>query len=240
MSVMKIKKTVLRLLPYDSDIRWIISCVYHNPCKFLFILIKSMITTKTLTGNFFPIVVRLSNKQTLIVKKSKSSVIEIKGRLHVESWGGLNTPSTISISPGATFQILGDYIIGPGVHLSVAKNGTLKLGGKVNSTGSGITCNTRIVAEKYIEIGVDTIIAWDVFITDSDWHDIKGSQKIMPVFIGEHVWISHGVSILKGSRIPSGCIVAAKSLVGKGLFEEGSLIAGVPARVCKRNIQWSR
>jgi acetyltransferase-like isoleucine patch superfamily enzyme len=96
------------------------------------------------------------------------------------------------------------------------------------------------MVEGSVEIGKDCIVAWDVFISDSNWHHIKDDVRMEPVVIGDKVWIAHGASIVKGAKIPSGCIVGAKSLVARGVFQENSLLAGIPATVRRRNVQWSR
>jgi acetyltransferase-like isoleucine patch superfamily enzyme len=238
--IAELKKTIHNLLPPGSDAKWIVSGLRYHPISFSLMLIRSLVATRKLTGKFAPIAVRFSSSQKLVINKSKSSTVEIKGIITIKSWGGLNSGSSISISNGAAFQTFGDLTIGPGVHISVEPNGILKFGGKRNSSESGITCNARIGVSEYVEIGSDSIIAWDVFITDSDWHDVQGSRKAMPVCIGNHVWISHGVSILKGSIVPDGCIVGAKALIGNKFVDKNCLIAGIPAKVCKRDIQWSR
>ncbi|MEJ7665610.1 MAG: hypothetical protein WKG07_41865 [Hymenobacter sp.] len=58
------------------------------------------------------------------------------------------------------------------------------------------------------------------------------------IVLGDRVWIGSRVSIFKGTVIPSGCVVASNSVV-KGVFtEENALLAGNPAKVVKRNVQW--
>ena len=96
------------------------------------------------------------------------------------------------------------------------------------------------MVEKSIKIGADCIIAWDVTISDSDWHNIDGSERIRDTTIGDRVWIAHGVSVLKGASIPNGCIVGAKSMVAAGTFPEKSLLAGIPAKVIRSNVEWKR
>jgi acetyltransferase-like isoleucine patch superfamily enzyme len=96
------------------------------------------------------------------------------------------------------------------------------------------------MVEKSLAIGFDCIIAWDVFISDSNWHDIIGAKRNGPVVIGDHVWISHGVSILKDTSIPNGCVIGAKSLVTGIFTTENSLIAGVPAKVRRNDVEWVR
>lgn len=56
------------------------------------------------------------------------------------------------------------------------------------------------------------------------------------VEIGDDVWIGANVSILKGARIGSGCIIATGSVVLAGHWPEGSILAGVPAKVVKSGL----
>ena len=95
------------------------------------------------------------------------------------------------------------------------------------------------MALKSIEIGKDVIIAWGVYITDSDWHTILGRDMVAPAVIGDNVWISHDVSILKGASIGQGSIIGAKSLVISNVPEH-CLAAGIPAKVVQQNISWTR
>ncbi len=170
---------------------------------------------------------------------SKAQAI-LTGNLQVNSWGGLTFASSIFVSNDSNFTMPGDFEIGPNVHISLAPGAILKLGGKKKYSASGITCNSRIMVEKSVTIGEDCIIAWDVFISDSNFHDISGMTKASPVSIGDHAWISHGVSVLKGAVIPSGCIVGAKSLVTTIFETENTLLAGVPAKVMRNGVEWAR
>jgi acetyltransferase-like isoleucine patch superfamily enzyme len=199
-----------------------------------------LIATKKITGKFYPVRVKIGIDQILIVNIARKPKIIMTGNLVVNSWGGCNIASSITISNDSHLIIEGDFEIGPNVHITLGPCAVLKLGGKKNSSASGITGNSRIMVEKSITIGRDCIIAWDVFITDSNFHNISGVIRSSPVSIGDRVWISHGVSVLKGAVIPSGCIVAAKSLV-RGVFEfERALIAGVPAKLLRNDVEWSR
>lgn len=226
--------------PPGTTARWLLNGVYLNPLAFPVAMGRSLWATRKLTGSFFPISVRMGVGQKLKVHRHPHADVTLKGILRVSPWGGSHLTSSISIGEGAAFKLLGDFEIGPGVHISISNNAKLRLGGRKSSSASGITCNSRIMTEKSIEIGADCIIAWDVFVSDSDWHDIKGVTRCDPVVIGDNVWIAHGASITKGARVPDGCIVGAKSLVGRGEFPEKSLIAGTPAIVRRQGVEWSR
>lgn len=231
---------VARFLKPGSFGRWLVSGLYRNPIRFPVALFRSAIATKKLTGNLYPIRVRIGIGQDLRILMGEKCVVTLIGTLQVNSWGGSNITSSISCSNESTLIIFGDFEIGPNVHIQLAQGAKLTLGGKKNSSASGITCDSRIMVEDTLNIGCDCIIAWDVFISDSDWHDMSGIVRCSPVSIGDHVWISHGVSVLRGSVIPSGCIIGARSLVANVFDTEKALIAGVPAKVIRNGVEWSR
>ena len=164
----------------------------------------------------------------------------MSGILRVEPWGGARGRSSVVLGERATLHLNGDFTIGHNVHVSVAPGAVLSVDGVKNSTGSGITCDARVMVAADIRIGADTIIAWGVVVTDSDWHEVNGIVHQAPVEIGAHVWISHDCSILRGAVIPDGCVVAAKSIVTRPYEESKALIAGAPAKIVRRNIEWTR
>lgn len=231
---------VSRLLKSGSFGRWVVAGFFGNPLLFFLRSCEAIVATKKLTGHFYPIKVRVGVGQNLNIQMGKNTTVKLIGVLKVEAWGGSTVTSSITCGNESTFIIGGDFEIGPDVHIQLGRGAKLILGGRNKSSASGITCRSRIMIEKSGKIGTDCIISWDVFVTDSDWHSIAGKDRASSVSIGDHCWISHGVSILKGSAIPSGCIVGAKSLVSNVFESQGALIAGAPARVIKYGVEWSR
>jgi acetyltransferase-like isoleucine patch superfamily enzyme len=57
------------------------------------------------------------------------------------------------------------------------------------------------------------------------------------VFIGNNVWIGNRAIIMKGVTIDDGAIIAAGSIVTKDVPAR-CLVAGVPAKVVRENVQW--
>ncbi len=228
------------LLPARSVRRWIAVGFYYNPLLFVVSIFRSAYASWRLTGRVHGLPVRLSCGQRLLVRRHHSAQVQFSGSLLVERFGGGVGLSSVILGPCARLQILGDFTIGQNVHLSVSSGASLLCGGVKRASGSGITCDARVMAASSIHIGADAIIAWGVVITDSDWHEVDGRVHVSPVEIGEHVWIAHDCSILRGASIPDGCVVAAKSLVGKAYHEQNALMAGAPAKVIRRNIEWSR
>lgn len=227
-----------RLKP-GSFWRWVLRGLWSSPIAFSIALLRSVIATWRMTGRPYPVMVRLGIAQRFHVEVDRMSRIHLGGILAVNSWGGSRAPSSLGCR-GGRLNILGDFELGSGVHLSVASGATLTIGGCVAETASGITCDSRVMVSQNVTIGADTIIAWGVFISDDDWHEIDGVRRVESVAIGRHVWIAHDVSIAPGARIGDGSIIGAKSLVLRGEYPERSLLAGIPAQVVRRNVEWTR
>jgi acetyltransferase-like isoleucine patch superfamily enzyme len=172
--------------------------------------------------------------------KGSGARLVLHGDVVIRSDLGGDRPVKIAIASNGTMEVLGEFAIGDGVLIIVGDNARLSIGGRKRESGSGITCDSKIFVSKVVEIGTDFICAWQVFITDSDHHYIKGQPPSLPVRIGDHVWIAFGAAVLKGSQIGDGCIVAAHSVVHRQTFPPHSLIAGIPARVARSQVEWSR
>ena len=97
--------------------------------------------------------------------------------------------------------------------------------------------------ERYIVIGRNCLFSFGVWIRTADPHlvyDISSGNRINPsndVLVGDNVWIGQDAILLKGTRIGSGSIVGAKSLVSKQLHSNASW-GGVPARLIRDGVFW--
>ncbi len=96
-----------------------------------------------------------------------------------------------------------------------------------------------------ITIGNDCMLSYGIDIRSGDSHGIYNMQghrinKGKNILIGTHVWIGAGVTVLKGSVIPSGCVIGHSSLVSSVLSQSNSVYAGIPAALKKSCIEWSR
>jgi|TARA_B100000161_G_scaffold53977_1_gene35427 acetyltransferase-like isoleucine patch superfamily enzyme len=111
-------------------------------------------------------------------------------------------------------------------------NGELQLGKYIL-----ISPGTSIRSAQKIVIGDSTMIASDVTITDSDWHDIYDRTDYVAspkeVIIQENVWIGEKSLILKGSKIGKNSIIGAGSVVS-GEVPANVIFAGNPAKEIKK------
>jgi acetyltransferase-like isoleucine patch superfamily enzyme len=133
----------------------------------------------------------------------------------------------------------GRLIIGRWVHLGdgtrlFAHEGTLRIGAKA-VFGSEVTVTCYLD----VEIGGSTLIADWVYISDFDHvtSDLKQPIKDQglvksPVRVGRDCWLGIRSTVLRGSRIGSGVVVGAHSVV-RGEVPDEVIVAGVPAKPVK-------
>ncbi len=97
-----------------------------------------------------------------------------------------------------------------------------------------------------LSIGNDCMLSGCIIIWTTDGHAImdKTTKQILnkpsKVVIGNHVWIGFGAYLCKNAKISNNSIVGARSVVTKNFNEENIIIAGNPAKIIKRNIEWDR
>jgi hypothetical protein len=174
------------------------------------------------------------------INKHKTSELSINGNFRIIPHLSGNSPVVISMGMNSKFIVGGDFMVGQGVMFGLGANSILSIGGKYLESDSGITADTRILVYRKIEIGKDFICAWNVLITDSDWHQISGQEHHADIRIGDHVWIANSNNILKGSTIGNNCIVASNSKIMNKIFPDNVLIGGIPPKILKANISWNR
>lgn len=145
-------------------------------------------------------------------------------------------------------------ISGIGNRVEIGRDVTLS--GRIRVCGNGLTVRigdrSDIKAGKIVawfgsvEIGEDCLFAERYLIRTSDNHPILEAgtgRRLNPhadVRIGDRVWLASEAAILKGAVVPSDCVVGMRSLVTQAFTEEGCVIAGIPARVMRRDIRWAR
>lgn len=140
---------------------------------------------------------------------------------------------------GGVITFRGRCCIGNNSYISVGKNGVLDFGGQFNATAS-----LKIVAYHKITFGDDVLVGWENMFVDNDGHQITTVNKdiIIPkpygaVHIGKGCWFAYGSYVMKNTKLPDYCIVAAKSMLNKNYdIPQYSLLAGIPATVKKSGV----
>lgn len=89
--------------------------------------------------------------------------------------------------------------------------------------------NEKVTIGSYVSIAQNVNIMSDSGPNMSHILQQKFPLEVGKVEIGDHCWIGAGVTILPGTKIGNYCVVGANSVV-KGIFEDGSVIAGCLAK----------
>ena len=96
-----------------------------------------------------------------------------------------------------------------------------------------------------ITIGKDCLFSAKVIMRNSDTHSIldeheKRTNPARDTVIGDRVWIGYGANVLKGCRIGDDCIIGTQSVVAGVTAPNGCVIAGVPAKIVKQGVHWTK
>ena len=110
-----------------------------------------------------------------------------------------------------------------------------------NNTAIGRYCT--ITAIDKVQIGENCLLSEYVYISDH-MHDVFGAEpgplverELIPkgpVKIGDQCFIGFRAIIMPGVSLGCNCVVGAGSVVTKS-FPENSIVAGVPARLIRKN-----
>ena len=93
----------------------------------------------------------------------------------------------------------------------------------------------HLSAKRSLRLGRRAWVGLGSRIFDSDQHDLDADrpEETAPVEVGDHTWVAADVTILKGVRIGSHCVVGTRSLVTRDVPDH-SLAFGTPAEVRDR------
>jgi acetyltransferase-like isoleucine patch superfamily enzyme len=170
----------------------------------------------------------------------KSIAIKSKRRIKFDKW--LNIGDNVFIDALSTEGIVLGNNCSIGKYTCIECTGSLKHLGKGLIVGDNVGLGTHSFygCAGGIEIGNDVIIGNYVSM-HSENHNF--SDKNIPIRlqgvnhkgikIGNNCWIGAKATILDGTNIGDGCVVAAGAVV-TGFFPDNVVIAGVPARVLKK------
>lgn len=221
-----------------SQLKKIFSCLFYLP--------------KTLYFNFHYLPLKQAIKLPILLYKPKFR--RMRGKIVIK---GPITPGMIqlgfnqvSIYPnsGIMWENSGSVIfeghaaIGNNSNITTSKNGILTF-------GSGFRCTTslKLVCYNRVTFGNDVLIGWDCLISDTDFHSLHldngGKTKgFGEISIGNNNWFAMQCLVLKGSKTPNYCTLAARTMINKDFTNEGEriLLSGQPAKVSKRDIYHDR
>ena len=154
-----------------------------------------------------------------------------------------------------------EFILTENCHIVIGNKTNSKLYGMQNIKISMVSNNAKLTIgtdfynaystynignNANVEIGNDCMFSGGIHILAGDCHNIidKKSGTILSknsnLRIGNHVWVGSHSTILKNASIQSDSIVGANSLVASKFDESNIIIAGNPAKIIKKDIDWEK
>ena len=160
---------------------------------------------------------------------------------------GCYIEAALCLRKNATFKIGNECVI----HADIMdiRDRTVCLIGSHVTTGRNFTVS--VGDDTTLQIGNDCMFSYDIAIYTNDAHtifDVRSGENInstkekclsRKVIIGEHVWIGFRAMILYNTVVENGSVIGAYSLV-KGRIPNNCIAAGIPAKVVRCDISWSR
>jgi len=110
------------------------------------------------------------------------------------------------------------------------------------TTISGHT-HLACIEGKTIAVGDNCLFSDDVTVRVGDSHSIldMDGRRINPsqdILIGNHVWFGNKTILTKGAGVADDSIVGTGSVVTKAFAKSNVVIAGVPAKIIKEEVNW--
>lgn len=145
------------------------------------------------------------------------------------------------IEIGSCHDFKADIMVGITCHNKV-NNSRIRIGNECSSNGISLLI---MEPDSSIVIGDDCMFSSGIEIWASDTHSVTDLEGNLlnygkDIEIGNHVWVGLGVKIGKNVKIADNSLVGWGSVVTKRFEEPNVVIAGVPAQVVKKGINWDR
>lgn len=157
-------------------------------------------------------------------------IINIALGAHIKMGKGVILVSSNSCENG----VWNEAAVNHPVMLSASTSGAvIQIEDGVGMSGTNVVAATSVVIGKNTQCGVNTNI-WDTDFHILDPHKRLTQNSIseaasLPIVIGENVWLSSEVTVLKGVSIGDNAVVGAKSLVTKSI-KPSTLNVGIPTK----------
>ena len=204
----------------------------------------------------------LCNEFIVVDKKGKSKkfpnykncTIEFKGCANKvvirEPQAELRNLKILCIGNNSSVEIDSSNSVISGLNIfKLGTNSLVKIGKNFSTRGCLISFSGE--DDLRVEIGDNCLFGADIKMQPTDSHSILdyATGECLnfgkDIKVGNHVWVCKDVVFLKGSIIPDDSVVAAKTLVAgftppsMDKMNGGMILAGVPAKIVKKGINWS-
>ena len=205
----------------DIPLLYIVSLVIEKACSLIWGMVRFRV--------FTPIFVHPSSciKCVSKIKYGRSLNIGKACYINALSKGGLLMGENVSMGY-ATYISLTGSLKHLGSQVVIGNNVGLGSHGFYGCGLGGLKIGDNTIFGNYVSIHPETHCFSDIHIPIRE----QGVYTKGGVVIGRDCWIGAKVTILDGTRLGNGCIVAAGAVVS-GKFPNNCIIGGVPAKIIK-------
>ena len=178
---------------------------------------------------------------------SKKGIVFIAGHTTIKCKSKIHIGKGYTIDKDCYIDALSHEGIILGNNVSIGKHTNIECSGTITNIGKGLKVGGNVGMGTHgfwgcaggIEIGDDTIIGNYVSL-HSENHNYQlidtpireqGVNR-KGIKIGKNCWIGAKATILDGTQIGNGCVVAAGAVV-TGIFPDNVVIGGIPAKIIK-------
>lgn len=176
-----------------------------------------------------------------VIDLSKNCKVYIKGNnihLGTHKLRGSHTETFLRMEGNSIWNSNNGATICYGSTIELKNGSVLTTGYMFMNTGSVIICS------KKIEVGNDVWIGRDNTIYDNDHHQLLDKNgnvknKIQEVLIGDNVWITNHVSILKGVKVGNGVVIGPYSVIRKNISDFQMVGSNNKIFIFSEDICWS-
>ena len=179
--------------------------------------------------------IKIKRGQIILKKYWRKSVrLGCHGSIGLQEFSG-----GIYLSQNSKLIFHGSARIGQGTVLRCDENAVIEI-------GEGFYCNKNCFFKctDKIVFGDRCIVGWNVQINTINghriWEDGIEKKDNGSIIIGDHVWLTSNVIITKGVTVSEESVVAQGAVLTSVFLKKHVLIGGVPAKVIKENISWTR
>jgi acetyltransferase-like isoleucine patch superfamily enzyme len=168
------------------------------------------------------------------LKKFCSGVLKIKiagENCKVVVDEGVYVSSSVAITVGQAHS--GQNYV-KGVNVSIGKNTSFELA-EIMAFNSGTN----------VSIGDNCMFAQNVLIYNTDGHPVFDAStkqiinRVGDLSVGSGSWLCRNAVVLKNVKLAQNTIVALGAIVSKSVEEPNTVVAGNPAKIVKRNVNWA-
>lgn len=135
----------------------------------------------------------------------------------------------------------GEVIFGGAAH--IGHGSRIHVGGSLTLGENFVmTAESQIICNHQIKFGRGVLVSWECSFMDNDFHKIRYDGEVVnsarPIVIGDRVWFGMRCTILKGSEIGDGVVIAATTTVAGRHLQSNTIIGGAPVKILRESVEW--